>query len=338
MGLLPNRWSDTLRRFSRFSKEKEPFPKKGDVELLATLWPDVNTFPHFDRFSRDKRLAGVRLNTAAITTEEMVRDLQKIPSTAIPMWIDVKGRQLRIESVDTTNRKNLDMTINHPIQVQLPVPVLFKGEMDHALLVRLEEGGRRLIFSGGPRYMVHPGDSLHIRHPSLRCFGNQFTDTELSKIQIAKAKGISKYFLSFVQCQNDVEEFLDLVGRTSEVFLKIEDPAGLRYVAEEYKPRENTHLVAARGDLYVEIEYPHQILDALKLIIDKDPSACVASRLLLSVEASPIPSCADFIELAWLYDIGYRTMMLCDELCLHEEMLSTAINVFESFRNSYIRR
>ncbi len=38
--------------------------------------------------------------------------------------------------------------------------------------------------------------------------------------------------------------------------------------------------MAARGDLYVEINTPHDILNATKLIIEKDPEAIVGSRML----------------------------------------------------------
>src|SRR3989344_9415457 len=142
----------------------------------------------------------------------------------------------------------------------------------------------------------------------------------------------------------------------------------MEFVANEFKKRDNLSLIAARGDLYLELDRPHQILEALRLIIEKDPEACAASRLMLSTlgnsnltvnnlrrraerdpagvlsakevltfieegESDPVPSCADFSELAWLYDIGYRRMMLCDELCLKEELLSVAVNVFESFRD-----
>ena len=59
-------------------------------------------------------------------------------------------------------------------------------------------------------------------------------------------------------------------------------------------------------------------------------------ELLLSVITDPVPSCADFHELAWLYDIGYRNMMLCDELCLKDNLLTRAVNVFQSFNIKYI--
>ena len=180
----------------------------------------------------------------------------------------------------------------------------------------------------------------------------------------AESYSSKKYFLSYVESQRDVDEFLELVGPDCEVQLKIENKKGLRFVSHEFKKRPNLILVAARGDLYIEIDKPHLITEAVELIIEKDPEACVGSRILLSICALPdheikrvirlikservdknnaqkildslsvpqVPSCADFSELAYLYKIGYRKMLLCDELCLREDLLATAINAFESFR------
>ena len=134
--------------------------------------------------------------------------------------------------------------------------------------------------------------------------------------------------------QRDIEEFREHVGNT-EIIAKIENQNGLDYVATRFKKEDNLSLMAARGDLYVELAKPHHILEALKLIIQKDPDASIGSRILLSLVNSPVPSCADLSELAWLYDLGYRKMMLCDELCLKEDLLSRAVNVFDSFRASY---
>ena len=114
-------------------------------------------------------------------------------------------------------------------------------------------------------------------------------------------------------------------------------------MAQDFRKRPNVHLVAARGDLFVEVNRPHDILAATKLILEKDPEACVASRLLLSVVGPPpdftpkVPSAADFSELAWLYDLGYRHMMLCDELCLRGPLLATAVNAFDSFNQVYTK-
>ena len=127
------------------------------------------------------------------------------------------------------------------------------------------------------------------------------------------------------------------VGEEAELRLKIEDKFGLEYVAKEFVKTPKTKLVAARGDLYVEVDRPHDIIAALKLIIEKDPEACVGSRIFLSIVDEEVPTCADFLELAWLYDIGYREMMLCDEICLSSELLPKAIKAWDSFRQAYVK-
>jgi hypothetical protein len=312
--------------------EDEPFKAAKDSEFLVTLWP---SFPHFARFANDTRLAGIRLNSAMMAVPEVDKELAAIDKLkpSVPLFFDIKGRQPRITEV-IPNKKYLDLRLNHPVEVKTPSVVIFKGGADYAVLDRLEEDGQRLIFQGGPKYNVLAGESLYLRDPSLRIKGNLFIDSEKEKIAKVRAAGFDRYFLSYVEEDRDIDEFLELTGRDVEVWLKIESMRGLSYVANNFKKRDNLILVAARGDLYVEIDKPHNMAKALKLIADKDPAACVASRLLLSVAESPVPSCADFLELQWLSDVGYRRFMLCDELCLKEELMGTSINAFESFRTT----
>lgn len=353
-----------------------PPPPQRDIELLVTLWP---SFPHFDRFEADPRLAGIRLNSAMIGVPDLDQELkllQEIRPT-VPLYFDIKGKQLRITDAGWFGKGascHLELTLNHPVAVsgkKLPL-VLFKAGSDSAELRDVVDDGKRLIFyGGGPRYSVIPGESLCIRDPNLRVLGPTFTDAELEKIRIVKTFGFTRWFLSYVEEQRQVDEFLELVGKDTEVWLKIENLRGLRFVSEEFVKRPNLTLVAARGDLYVEVDRPHDILKAQRLIIEKDPEACAASRMLLSAmgnanltvnnvrglakkdpdgkvdskeilalvaegERDPTPSCADFSELAWLSDIGYRRMMLCDELCLSEKLLARAVNAFCEFRGSYL--
>lgn len=306
------------------------------LKLLVTLWP---SFPHFSQFANDKRLAGIRLNSAMINLTELDNELKLVShdTNTVPLFFDIKGRQLRVLEVHENGHKFLDITLNHPIKVKTPVEVLFKAGADFALLDHLEEGGRRLVFEKGPRFDVRPGESLHIRHPSLGVGGELFTTTELAKIDTVKKAGFTKWFLSYVECQNDVDQFQELVGKDAEIWLKIESKRGLEYVQKDFVKKDNLTLVAARGDLYVELDRPHEILGAVKTIIERDPEACVGSRLLLSVVHEPVPSCSDWHELAWLYDIGYRQMMLCDELCLKEQLLRPAVNALDAFRKSYVQ-
>jgi len=304
-----------------------------DLELLVTLWP---SFPHFPKFAYDNRLSGIRLNTAMVKSYELDEEFKKARSLkdSIPLYFDVKGRQLRVTEV-MPYKSHLELKLNHPISVNTPSVVLFKGGEDKAML--REVNGDHLIFEGGPSYMVHEGESLHLRHPSLVVGGEQFVPQELEKIELAKKAGFDRYFLSYTERQRDVDEFRELIGKDAELILKIENKQGLEYVVNDFKPDGRTSLMAARGDLYVEVDKPHEILSALKTIIAVDPKASVGSRMLLSLVNSHVPSCADFSELAWLYDIGYKRMMLCDELCLKDDLLSRSVNAFDAFRKSYAK-
>ena len=361
-------------------------PKKA-LDLLVTLWP---SFDHFPRFVRDPNVSGIRLNSAMLSNPELDKELEVIRELGVldQLYFDVKARQPRVVEV-IPNRRYLDLRLNHPVEVRCPSTVLFKGGVDQAVLDHLEEDGRRLIFKGGPEYAVKPGESLYLRDPNLRIKGDLFIPEEIRKIEKCRAAGFKKWFLSYVEEESDIDQFLELAGQDAEVWLKIESMRGLQFVAERFKKRENLVLVAARGDLYVEIDRPDQMAKALRLIIEKDPEACAASRLLLSVvekaggtktlwkykgdrgeefflwneeqpqppvspitgrpvttppvktrfceqktTLNPVPSCADFLELQWLYDIGYRRMMLCDELCLRGDLLGTAVNAFNGFRTS----
>ena len=304
-----------------------------DVNLSVTLWPSM---PHFTRFANDKRISSIRLNSAQMSVPELDSELEKIRHMHLktPLYYDIKGRQLRVTEA-IANVNYLDIRINHPIEVDTPTPVLFKAGADGALLHEVSEGGTRLKFLGGPKYLVKAGESLHIRDESLKVFGEQFTPIELEKIEKVRNAGLKHWFLSYVQSQADVDEFRKLVGYDAIVNLKIEDKKGLEYVKHTFVKDPKTVLVLARGDMYVELDRPHEILNATKLLVQKDPDAICGSRLLLSTITDEVPSCADWNELAWIADVGYKNMMLCDELCLKENLLARAVNAFQAFRENY---
>lgn len=304
------------------------------VNLLVTLWP---SFPHFKRFAHDPRLAGIRLNSAMMSTDELDAELKIVADekAEVPLYYDIKGRQLRIREVHDFP-DHLEITINHPIKVEVPTVVLFKAGADFCVLDKIVNDVR-LVFQGGPKFKVKAGESLHIRSPRLQVSGPTFCDYEIEKMKKVVAAGFERYFLSYVETQKDVDEFREHVGKDAEVVLKIENKRGLMYVLKHFKKDEKTFLMAARGDLYVEIDKPHHMMEAMRLIIAKDRSAFCGSRMLLSMVNGTVPELADLTDLAWTYDVGYRSLMLCDELCLKEELLAPAVNVLDSFKKSYCR-
>jgi hypothetical protein len=318
--------------FSLFSRTK--IVPDRPVTFHVTLWP---AFSHFKRFSTDDRVQGIRLNSAMMAVSEIDDQFERRANAATtPLWFDIKGMQMRIrELICGMDCDHLELRLNRPIEVSTPCVVYFKAGEDSADLMEVRDG-THLIFKSGPKYEVRPGESIHIRHPSLKVGGPVFLDYEKEKIERISSLGFTRYYLSYVYDQRHVDEFRELIGKDKDLILKIENKEALDWVSNKYKPQPKTNLMAARGDLFVEVERPHHIMNACKLVIQKDPDAFIGSRMLLSCVTQSTPSCADFSDLAWLYDIGYRNFLLCDELCLKENLLARAVNVFESFRNDYI--
>lgn len=311
-----------------------------NVDLLATLTPSM---PHFRRFATDERMSGIRINSAMMELDELDTEFSSVEklykNRHVPLYYDIKGRQLRIRKV-VPKKDHIELYLNHEIYVKKDTPVLFKGGEDLAIISHIcrdEEGEQKIVFHpGAPKFNVKPGESICVRDDSFEVKGDTFPKYEIEKInRVVKSGLFTRYVLSYVESQRDIDQFRDLVGKDVEVIAKIESRPGLKWVESGWKPQSNTRLMAARGDLYLEINKPHEILNAMKLIIKKDRTAIVGSRILLSCATRDIPDAVDFSELAWLYDIGYHTMMLCDDLCIKEERLARAVNVFDAFRDSY---
>ncbi len=259
--------------------EKMNNQKTNNLELHVTLWPDNIQFPHFARFANDERLSGIRLNSSMTTPAELPSVFANKPAGTVPLYFDVKGRQLRIKDFERVD-DHLELIVNHPLSVDTPTVVLFKAGEDRALLKRVE-GGTRLIFQGGPRYKLKAGESIHIRNSSYKMHGPILLPHEKENIEIAKRAGITRFLMSYVESQRDIDELSECVPGC-EIIGKIESKKGLEYVRNDFKKRESLSLMCARGDLYLELDKPHEICAATKLIVEKDPEAMLGSRMLLT--------------------------------------------------------
>lgn len=311
------------------------------IKIMATLWPEM---PHWRRFAQE--LDGVRLNTAMADPDTLPGLVKQAVADSgdTPIYFDVKGRQLRVNNVDPRT-DHLELDINHAISVKTPTMVIFKGGMDCAKLLEVKDG-TRLVFEKGPYYNIRNGESLNIRDASLKIYGDLFTPKQKCFLSTALDHGIDRYMLSFVRSMSELDEMRQIVGPDAEIVAKIEDGRGLKFVKHSYlqsesflfgsrkKKPKNTGLLCARGDLFVEVKRPHEIIKATEDIIDTDPDAILGSRILLSMTEDEVPSCADLSELAWLMDLGYKTFMFCDGLCLKEAALDRAVRVLKSVAES----
>ncbi|AKT43269.1 hypothetical protein [Chondromyces crocatus] len=315
-----------------------------DIRAIVTLPPYA---PFAEEVARHPLCAGIRLNTVMPIAGPPSGVLSRLASLEVPLWVDLKARQLRV--VRAAIPPFTEVRVSHPVRVDVPALAFFGDGREHARIVAVD--GDRLILEDGPRRLVGPGESVNIVDPSLEIEGT-LTDSDRAYLAAMRELGLRGVMLSFVERDEDAAE-VEAALPGAEVILKIESPRGVDFArrmgahhgrglskaAPEIAPAKGSglgkerqrssirRLMAARGDLYVEVVRPHRILGALRDVLAADPEAIVASRLFNSLSRGPVPDCADISDAAFLMTLGYRTFMLGDDVCLARDSVISALNL-----------
>jgi pyruvate kinase len=253
--------------------------------------------------------------------------LQRLAKLGQPLWVDLKGRQLRV--VGAAIPPYTEVHLSHPISVRTPVDAFFSDGEERVRVAAVD--GDRLILEDGPRRLVGPGESVNIIDPTFEVLGT-LTETDRAYVVAMKELGLQRVMLSYVERPADVEEVQSLLPG-AEVMLKIESSRGLAF-ARSFGSAKG-QLMAARGDLYVEVLRPHRIVSALRIVIEADPNAVVASRIFDSLGRHPVPACADIGDVAFLLSLGYRTFLLGDAICFQREPLLEALNLLQAVAGEF---
>lgn len=296
------------------------------MQVIATAPPYAD---YLEVAAAHPLVCGLRLNTVMPLREGPEEALHRLTGFGKPVWVDLKGRQLRV--VEAALPPFTEVRVSHPVKVHTPADVFFSDGREHARLAAVD--GDRLILESGPRRVVGPGESVNIIHPSLEILGT-LTETDRTYLQAMRAMGLRRVMLSYVEAVSDVEEVRQALPE-AEILLKIETRKGLAF-ARKYGSSQG-RLVAARGDLYVEVVQPHKIIPAMQEIIRADPQAIAASRILDSMAFNPVPASAEIGDVSWLLSMGYRTFMLGDAVCFQREPLIETLNLLQEIFESVER-
>lgn len=288
------------------------------VAAVVTV-PPYATF--LEEVARHPLVRGLRLNTVMPLKGTPHDTLKRLSGYGAPLWVDLKGRQLRV--VGAAIPPFTEVRVSHPITVETPADCFFDDGREYARIMAVD--GDRLILEDGPRRFVGPGESINVVHRSLVVHGT-LTDTDRGYLAAMGELGLTRVMLSYCEAPSDVEEVKALLPG-AEVVLKIESLKGLD-LARRQGPAQG-RLMAARGDLYVEVLEPHRIVRALRAVVAADPEAWVASRLFPSLARGAVPEAQDIGDAAWLLSLGYRTFMLGDEVCLRRDSVMAALNLLE---------
>jgi len=317
------------------------------MKLILT----VPAYAIFGKIAESPVVESVRLNTTLPVKIPLEDVLANIKEQAEPkdVWIDLKCRQLRITgyNVQIFNDGEIHyIDLSHKIQVDTPTKMWIDDGNFIGNITGILNGNRLVVPSSVERKKglplanqgeigIRPSMSINILDPSLKIDG-YLTDKDKEYIEAAKKTGLHNYMLSYVEQKSDITDVLKL-DPDAKIVAKIESKKGLGFVRKIYpKYKDKVNLMAARGDLYVELDKPDLIIDSCEEIINADPQAMFASRLLESVkDVDKIPKCQDLFDVYCGMKMGYKRFLLGDDICSNRISVQSAIGLFDEIRQKY---
>lgn len=297
---------------------------KKESNLIATL-PNLNDAKSIEEMISYNEISSYRFNSGVnqlMSTEEIIKILKEIEEkTKKKIWIDLKGRQLRITSWANPNYEAIEL--NHDIEIEYPARVLFR-DGTNSEIIRCRKN--KILLANSPYHALGKGQSINIDAKSLEIKG-YLTEQDRELIKISKEYNLNDYMASFIEELNDLVEIITL-NKNANIISKIESIKGLRFILNN---QIKLNLMAARDDLYTNLRNSYQILKYLRKIIELDPNAICASKIFSSLEHKPQIELSDYEDLELMYQMGYRNFMLQDDL--KGQKLKLAINGWREFIN-----
>lgn len=279
-----------------------------DCSLIATL-PNLSKIEKACHVLENPDISGARFNTGVnslMPPLEVVTLLKKLSlEYHKPIWVDIKGRQLRI--VKWADPLYEAIELNHNINVVYPAKIHFRnGDCTNITRVR----GNKILVDPLPKEALGAGQSVNIIAKDLDIDG-YLTDLDKQYLRACDQNKMSYIMASFVEEMNDLNEIRTYLPE-AEITAKIESLKGMKFILENNIVHD---LMAARDDLYIETGQNANIINYLKVIVERNYNAICASRIFSSLERQNYVELADYTDLLMMYEIGYRRFMLCDNIC-----------------------
>lgn len=302
-----------------------------DCALLATL-PNLNNETQVKKVFEEPMIVGVRFNTGSPSPLPIVETLHLLTSLAKQhnkkLWIDIKGRQLRV--VKWADPRYDVIQISHKVDLVYPATIHFRnGESNEITHVK---NGNEIFVRPLPKKAVGAGQSVNILAKEIKIDGYLTTTDKLYLSACAKLH-IHNFMASFLESYEDFREILSIVPNADTIVAKIESMKGMQFVSGlPVGQVPLVSLMAARDDLYIECGQDYKMFAHLRAIIERDPGAICASRILTSLDRGGKVDFADYADLILMYQMGYRRFMLCDNICNYA--FDQAIAAWKEFLNA----
>lgn len=239
------------------------------------------------------------------------------------LYIDLEGRQTRIAHWTPSERGSIEVNRNFSITLPAKVYVRNVGWFD---VVNAVPENKKFYLSpkdGLRDYYFGESQSVHVVAKQFEVRG-YLGGRDVEYINAAVSLGLRNFMLSFVESSDDVDEFYDAYYankpgksfRKANVVLKIESVRGVEFVKRFGKKVLSAfHLMAARDDLFISfVDQEANVIDALRLIAERDNDAIVASRIFSGLEYRGEIALSDIEDILLMQSFGYQRFMLSDGL------------------------
>ncbi|AWN35069.1 pyruvate kinase [Methylobacterium radiodurans] len=306
-----------------------------NAKVVATLGPASDSAGAIE----DLFLAGAdvfRLNfshgTEADHAERVrtIRTLESKVGRPIGILMDLQGPKLRVGTfadgavrleAGAAFRLDLDAALGDGRRVSLPHPEIFAA-LSPGTDILLDDGKLRLeVLSCGPDHaetVVRVGGPLSARKgvnvPGVVLPMSPLTARDRRHLAFGLDLGVDWVALSFVQRPEDILEARELIGDRALVMAKIEKPAAVDRLDEIVSLCDG--IMVARGDLGVEMpteEVPIVQRTIIRSCRREGKPVIVATQMLESMTASPVPTRAEASDVATAVYEGADAVMLSAE-------------------------
>lgn len=294
------------------------------IFLIGTL-PNLNDEKNLIEMINHPSIDAYRFNSGVnqlMNIDEIIKILKQIQEvTKKKVWIDLKGRQLRITSWANPTYEAIEL--NHEIEIEYPAKVLFRdGHTSEIIRCRKN----KILLDRSPFHALGKGQSINIKAKSLE-IKDYLTEEDKELLRLSEKYGINTFMASFIEEIDDLIEILR-INPKAQIISKIETLKGIEFALNELT---KINIMVGRDDLYTNLENSYLIIKYLKELIKKDQNAICASKIFTSLERSDEIDLKDYEDLELMYQYGYKTFMLQDDL--KGPKLIKALNSWENFKN-----
>lgn len=318
------------------------------IATLPTLVSDKDLVLT-ERILSHPLIDGVRYNTGGASPYSPEEILSKLAPLAKEnqkkLYIDLEGRQVRI--AEWSPFASGTVALNHNFEIELPGKIHFRG-LGWFEIINADPEKRTIFFDAGnynSKYYLGKSQSVHVVASKFKV-QEYIANHDGDFISAAIKSGVRSFMLSFVESFEDLSEFHSLFGACDldeigppEIVLKIESIQGVKFIRRISKKlirADNLRLMAARDDLFLaHVDKRAQFLETLELIIEKDPEAIVASKIMSGLESENGLTIGDITDITLMAQLGYKNFMFSDELT---KRFNLAIDNWENVAKVLIAR